>query len=145
MGLDVVVYRNKRDFETQVQNGILAVDIDTGEVYYPVEASKSTGGPLEGFVAFEARLGNSAKIGYLRSRLLPLLSAESFVCSKVLGSGTHSGDALRFDVVVRLREELDMVANDVTLTDEKEIAQFCATMKHCLDAAIREDNPIVFV
>lgn len=143
MGLDVVIYRNRRRFEDGIRDGVLAVDADTGEVY-PIEPS-SDRVDSSAFIAFEARLGNAAEVQYLRSQIVPILTGESAICSAILQSGTHSGDILGPDLFGELLHEVDLIRSDKAVSGTDEVATFCEVLSRCLDEAASEGSPIVFV
>src|SRR5947209_20223785 len=88
MGLDVAVYRH---ISRCSDSDRLAVDPDTGEVL-----SRSAGHQLSpSAVAIERRLGNVDEIGQMRTVVHALLNrSDSIIESRVLYSGSHSGDLI---------------------------------------------------
>jgi hypothetical protein len=59
----------------------------------------------------------------------------------ILYSSTHSGDSISLDQVSRIRLEIDEIDGAAM---PAELAAFFEGLRHLMDAAERERNPIVF-
>jgi hypothetical protein len=135
MGLDVAVYRHISRFSDRER---LEVDPDTGEVL-----SRSAAHSLSpSAVAIERRLGNVDEIRQLRTVVQALLNRpDSIIESRVLYSGSHSGDLIGPELFVQLGDELALLqkAGDVR------IGTFLESLTEVLATARDEGNPIVFL
>jgi len=92
-------------------------------------------------VAAEARLGNIAMIGELRSRVEEQAAAGSLLLERVLYSATHSGDEIAAELVAKLTAELQTLRCE----HDPELREFRDTMLALAQAALSEGAAISFV
>ena len=141
MGLDAVVYRNKRHLKLGSDEELARCVPETGEVYFDDDKlSRKYHHKRE---AVAQRLGNVAQISALREEAARLFGPESMLLGKVLYSGTHSGDAIPLESVPLLSTELESItdANE----QSPEMRHFIRSLQELIRAANDEKNPIVFV
>jgi hypothetical protein len=137
MGLDARVYINLKRLPAAVDLKRVSVDSQTGEVV------ADTG---QRFIALEKRLGNSARVQWLGERVAGALTQipSSLLITRVLYSGTHSGDIIEAADLPQLQREIQMVREN-TESDEVEVQRFLTDFEDLLRAAEEQLNPIVFV
>lgn len=148
MGLDAVVYRSKVNlpFDFDVTGAVL--DESTGEYYVSdlhLEPAFERKFPRETRVAIGKRIGNIDLVNWLRERASQILEDRSIVLSKVLYSGSHSGDSIPVEEACALRDELFQLGPYAEPDDDGCLSQFVTDMLELVEAARREGNPIVFV
>jgi hypothetical protein len=73
------------------------------------------------------------------------LKDRSILLSKVLYSGSHSGDSIPVEQTLALRDELLQLKDSVEQPDCDHMKQFVSDMLELVEAARQEGNPIVFV
>lgn len=134
MGLDAAVYRNLRNLVPNVSTSI-EIDERTGE---PLVASDSG----VNVIAAQVRLGNIAEIGRIRESIERMIGLKkSFILDRVVYSGSHTGDVIRFDELDLLSRELDQLNK---LDTNESLLSFVASMRFLINTARAESNPIVF-
>jgi len=124
------------------------LDEPTGEYYVSdldLESAFEQKFPRETRIAADKRIGNIALVSWLRERASLVLKDRSIVLSKVLYSGSHSGDSIPVEQTLALRDELLQLGGSVEQPDRDHMKQFVTDMLELVDAARREGNPIVFV
>lgn len=144
MGLDGVVYKRADRLPADVDRDLIRVDDVTGEV---TAKDGSAVFVRESPEAISLRLGNLAEIGYLREILLeefPHL-ASSIVLTKILYSGSHSGDAIPYVQIEPLKNEIALIKRTGAQGRSPELDQFLLQMNELIAAAESEGNPIAFV
>lgn len=145
MGLDAVVYKNRTNVLIDVPIDHIRVDEDRGEVYIDPE-TENFSYPRDTFVAYETRLGNVAMIDAIREAALSVISnPNSILLSKVLYSGTHSGDWVPVSDLPRLKDEIEQLSREAHGTREEGLNSFIEEMKRLIAAAEVQGNPLVFV
>src|SRR5689334_4823177 len=110
MGLDAVVYRNKRIFTLEAEFAAARVDETTGEVYFE-DSSQQGGYPTDTFIAAKKRLGNVTTIDHLRDGIRQAVGdrgAPTIQC-KVLYSGTHGGDVIPVSDLEGLQQDVALI------------------------------------
>jgi hypothetical protein len=147
MGLDAVVYRSKANlpFDPDAQGATL--DPSTGEYYFAdssLESALEGQFPRETRIAIHKRIGNISSVNALRCDAERALNKDSIILSKVLYSGTHSGDVIPFTSVPSLQEELLILKIRADQTKSQVLMNFASDMQELAAAALREANPIVF-
>ncbi|MGB6667028.1 MAG: hypothetical protein WBE73_01685 [Candidatus Acidiferrum sp.] len=141
MGLNAVVYRNKRHLKVGPDEEHARLVPETGEVYFESEQlSRKHHNQLK---AVEHRLGNTAEIGALREEAVRLIGPESVTVQTVLRSGTHSGDAIPVESISSLAAEVNSIRD--ASQKSPELQRFIDSLKELIRAAKDEGNPIVFV
>ena len=141
MGLDAVVYRNRKHLKLESDDGAARLVSETGEVYFE-DDELSRKYRLQ-FRTAEHRLGNMAEISALRDEVTRLIGPDSVILRKVLYSGTHSGDIIPVESVSTLIDELNSI--HCARQQSPELKRFVGSMKEIIQAAEDEGNPIVFV
>ncbi|HEU4713034.1 MAG TPA: hypothetical protein VFS76_15800 [Pyrinomonadaceae bacterium] len=125
MGLDAVVYRRAASV-----NGLLTDN--------PTELS------LDDTPALHRRLGNASLIGWIAEEALPLLGEDSVLFSKVLYSGSHSGDSVDLEELDGLEAEIKILRENPAGRSSA-LENFLNDMSDLISKAREEGTPIVFV
>lgn len=139
MGLDAVVFRQLASLRAQYGTDLLLADPETGEVdLVPLRL----GDPWGAALAVHYRFGNIDAICHLREILADILkNPGSALQTRVLYSGSHSGDVIEASAFGQIREELGVLRS----VNTPEIVAFVAGLDALINCAEREGNPIVFV
>jgi hypothetical protein len=148
MGLDAVVYRNRVNlpFDPDAVGAVL--DKSTGEYYFSdlhLEPAFERKFPRETRIATDKRIGNIDLVSWLRERASQILEDRSIVLTKVLYSGSHSGDSIPVEEACALRDELLQLGRYAEQVDDGYLSQFVTDMLELVEAARQEGNPIVFI
>lgn len=141
MGLDAVVFRNKRHLNLGLDERFALLHTKTGEVYF--ESDELSLKHANQCRATSHRLGNISAVSALREEATRLVGPDSLTVQKALYSGTHSGDTIAGDSLAELAAELDSVKK--TKQPSPEFLLFLQAFEDLINVANREDNPIVFV
>jgi len=141
VGLDAVVYRNKKHLHLGEDEKSAQLIPERGEVYF--ENDELSRKHREQLIAAGARLGNITEIAELRDELSRLTVPASILREKVLYSGSHSGDFIPFDELSVLLDEIHLVRR--TGKASRELQSFLDSIEELIRAATNETNPIVFV
>ena len=88
------------------------------------------------------RLGNTAMINHLRRVLEAGPANATILLTKVLYSGTHSGDRLTTAEARRAEREMDDVR--ANLSGDPEVEAFAVSFGRLLDVALEHDRPVMF-
>ena len=144
MGLDAVVYKNRKSlpFDPELVGAVL--DVNTGEFYFQDSAAERrfTGTAL---VAASRHLGNVSAVESLSEAVERSLGRQdSVLLNRVLFSGTHSGDVIEPRHFQQLGTEIEEVRKSLVPDQVPELAEFLRSMEDLLKAALQEGNPIVF-
>ena len=141
MGLDAVVYVHEDNLPLTVKDDDPHTDDQTGEVYFEdprlVEKHRRST-----FTAVNKNLGNIAMIGALRNEIANVISNDSVLLSKVLYSGSHSGDRIGLEDLGRLESEISLVRES---NRSAALESFLESLSELVEAAKKQGNPIVFV
>jgi hypothetical protein len=141
VGLDAVVYRNRKHIELGRDAEHAKLDPQTGEVYFEdVKLSRKYDHQRQ---AVAHRLGNIALISTLSDEVSQLIGPESLLERKILYSGTHSGDAIPLLELDELSAELIRISE--TGRSSPMMQEFVGALQKLIQAAKDEGNPIVFV
>jgi|SRR3984893_8318354 hypothetical protein len=141
MGLDVHVFLNKQHLPFDADELGAEFDQETGEYFfYDIELDRKYS--LEARMACHKRIGNIAAVAELRDEAGRVLDEASVVVSKVLYSGTHSGDCLKSEVFADLEQELALLRSASHVSESMQ--EFVRDMEELMSAAKAEGNPIVF-
>lgn len=146
MGLSAAVYKNSKNVivETNDRKNLL-VDTETGESYFEIgdlakKYSEDT------FIAFQARLGNTAEIGALNEKISSLLKVKSSLLgSKILYSASHCGDKIEAVDIGLLEAELRQLVEAEDGQGEGDLNDFVGKIDQLVHAAREQGQPIVFV
>ena len=141
MGLNAIVYRNRKHLELGSDDKAAAVLPQTGEVYF--ENNETLKKHQHQLRAVEQRLGNIAEISALKEEASRLIGPESVLIQKILFSETHSGDTIPLTNLAQLSVELDIIRG--TGRESPQLQHFVAALEELVQAATDEGNPIVFV
>ena len=87
------------------------------------------------------RVGNVAHIGFLRDAASAVLGGQSIVVTKILFSGTHSGDSLAVADLELLAGELQTLQSSA----EADVRSFASNMADLVRLALRHETTIHFV
>jgi hypothetical protein len=90
--------------------------------------------------AIDRRLGNVGTVAHIRGRVAEALPTKSIICSRVIHTGTHSGDELELALVPRMLSELCLLDGDT----DPDMQTFVASMRALGEAALAQANPICF-
>jgi hypothetical protein len=140
MGLNAVVYKNRKNLPPEIAALPLETDSLTGEVY-SVDDVRIEPRKVD---ALHKRLGNIAQIGHLRKILSSGIDVP-LLLSAVLQDGSHCGDVISVSQLPELQNELNLIGARPDLSQQEDISIFLQDMTELLQAAQREQNPIVFV
>jgi len=127
MGLDAVVYLRP----TSIKNSRLLTDNHS-------ELS------LDETPAIHKRLGNASMIAWIADEALPLLGKDSVLFSRVLYSGSHSGDSVGLEELNRLESEIKVLRENPSGRSSA-LENFLNDMSDLISKAREEGAPIVFV
>jgi hypothetical protein len=144
VGLDGVVYKRAGRLPANVDRDLIRVDDVTGEV---TGKDGSAVFERESPEALSLRLGNLADIGNLREILVKKFPhlASSIILTKILYSGSHSGDAIPYVQIEPLKKEIEFIRRAGAQDRSPELDQFLLQMDELIAAAESEGNPIAFV
>ena len=142
MGLDAGVYKNLRNISEELRKVVHLVDAETGEIDYD-DGIGPLGHDREDLYAIEIRIGNVWTVADLRYEVETRLPGKSVLMDSVIYSGSHAGDFLPFAQLDNLEEEIKLLkAYPEPLPAH--LQEFLNEMTMLIDAARREQNPIVF-
>ena len=141
MGLDAVVYRNRKHIEMGGDDENAIVEPITGEVYF--EDRKLSRKYYRQREAVTHRLGNIAAIAELNDEVVRLIGSESVTVGRILYSGTHSGDTIALKDLPKLSAELRAISQYGH--GSPLLLEFVGAMEELIQAANCEDNPMVFL
>lgn len=144
MGLDAVVYKGRSRLPSGVDRNMIHIDDITGEMTYKDGSSIFSHGSSE---VVSKPFGNLAQIGYLRRTLLenfPQLSS-SIIVTKILYSGSHSGDVIPHTELALLKKEIEFVRRGKAQGERRDLDRFLLELDELIAAAELEGNPIAFV
>ena len=96
--------------------------------------------PRETRIAVQKRIGNTAHIATLREDAKRVLEDHSIVLSKVLYSGTHSGDSIPLGLTSALETELFRLGRYAEQNHVDHLKQFVTDMQDLVGGAKREGN-----
>ncbi|HVT29560.1 MAG TPA: hypothetical protein VHE81_16205 [Lacipirellulaceae bacterium] len=88
------------------------------------------------------RLGNIAQIAYLSDTISRSVPTATVLLEKVLYSGSHAGDELRPEEVLRVGEELAEVSR--TIRGDTEVQAFVSRFQDVVEVALQNVRPITF-
>lgn len=144
MGLDAIVYKNRRKLPLDPEAVGLQLDKTTGE-WYSSTGSLPDSIRIAGLTALHKRLGNADLIATLSSEASrALVPANSVLLSSVLHSGSHSGDVVAGEDVTTLGQEISIVRNR-SHSLSPDLARLLDELDELIAAANDNQNPIVFV
>ena len=87
------------------------------------------------------RIGNISQVAFLRGIASSVLGEQSVVVSKILFSGSHSGDSLTFDELEPLASEL----HRLEVASDADLQEFARGMLELVHTALKHERPICFV
>jgi hypothetical protein len=144
MGLNGIVYRNRRSLPFDPEQAGAALDARTGEFYFQDSAQEKrfNGGVV---VAVSRHLGNVNTVDSLSQAVERSLGRQdSLLQNRVLFSGTHAGDVIEPAQFDQLGAEIEEVRKSPMADQVPGLAKFIRSMGDLLEAALEEGNPIVF-
>jgi len=132
MGLDAVVYAGTPK-QLEVESGWedakgKALDLRPQEV-----------------TAMHKRLGNASMIASLADEIRPFIENDSLLLSRVLYSGSHSGDEIGFPDIDTLDSEIKSIRAKSGESPSKALENFLKDMSDLVENAKEQGNPIVFI
>ena len=86
-------------------------------------------------------IGSVTMVGHLRERASQCIGKDSLVVSRVLYSGTHSGDEIPHTEMASLLLEIRTLEQD----DDNDVRRFCSIMSELTEAALAHDASITFI
>jgi hypothetical protein len=147
MGLDAAVYKRLEELPfTKEDLRFIAVDPRTGQVDFEDAALFRAWG--DKVKAVEKRIGNIVLVDLLKSELEKVLgqtSSQALLITKVLYSGTHSGDMISMEDHRSLRNEIALIRGISGSHMSSKLKNFLADMEELIAASEHQGNPIVFV
>ena len=95
--------------------------------------------------AWHERIGNIATVAFLEEEIATLFgNQESLLSTKVVYSGSHTGDFIPFSETHQLEQEVNQLEARSAETRSLELTTFIGQMRRLIVAASREHNAIVF-
>jgi len=120
-------------------------DDRTGEYYFPTPEHDGKF-PREEFIGHEFWIGNVTGVAELRQEFIELTNpVNSLLQTRVLYSGSHSGDVIEFELLPDLEQEIRELLSRDRLKLSDHAATFLKGMLELVEVAKTEKNPIVFV
>lgn len=145
MGLNAVVYVNRKRLSlNQEDNSSAKMDEQTGEVYFD-DPNLMDKYPANMFTAIHKRLGNANMIAEIVDKLSTILSKDSILLSKILYSGSHSGDTISIDSLNKLGLEINFVRERIPKDRSPLLDVFFNDITELIEMARMQGNPIVFI
>jgi hypothetical protein len=108
-------------------------------VYYQPNSAQD---PNNETAAIQKRLGNASLIGWIAQEVVPLVGKDSVLFSKVLFSGSHSGDSIELRELDALESDISTVRNNSGISTEAD--RFLNDLIALISAAREHSMPIVF-
>jgi len=144
MSLNALVYRSRAALDIDVERLGAVKDERTGEYYFPSPEHDGKF-PREAFIAREFWIGNVSSVAGLRHELFAITGKDdSILQTKCLYSGSHSGDVIEIEQMPALEFEIrDLLQHQ--LSRSSKLPFFLSGMQQLIEAAKKENNPIVFV
>jgi hypothetical protein len=145
MSLNALVYRRRAALDLNVEELGTVKDDRTGEYYFltPEHDGKF---PREAFIACEFWIGNIMEVAELRQELQAILGREdSILQTKCFYSGTHSGDVIELAALPDLKNEVRELSRRHGSRLSDYLKEVLKGMLELIEAAKKENNPIVFV
>jgi hypothetical protein len=133
MGLDAVVYPGS--------TGIVQLD-ESGQRYTDSDAAELRSHEVP---AIHKRLGNASMIASIADEVLRYIGKDSVLLSKVLYSGSHSGDTIALGDLDRLDSDIHRIREKSTANLSSDLESFLEDMSELIRRARVEQNPIVFI
>ena len=147
MGLDAAVYRRLEELPfTRDDLRFITVDPRTGEVDF--EDASLFRAWCDRVKAAEKRIGNIALVNFLKSEIEKILghsSSATLLISRVLYSGTHSGDIISKEDLGSLKQEIALVRGIAGHQASPGLRSFLADMEELVATSEQHGNPIVFI
>ena len=109
MGLDAVVYKNREVVDLGRHASEALVEPETGEIYFDEQQSYRDY-PKGYFEAVRFRIGNVAAVAELLDEVRKLAGSNSFIETRVLFSGSHSGDTIATGEFSPLAREVEALS-----------------------------------
>ena len=144
MGLSAVVYRNPKNLPEHLRERVHVINLESGEIDFRDFADDRLLGSST-LMAWQERIGNLAMVGFLREEISKAFGhQESLLSTKVVYSGSHTGDYIPFPQIDLLNREIEELERITKPSRSGELADFIAQMRSLIAAANREGNGIVF-
>jgi hypothetical protein len=145
MGLDIVVFKNKKNLDIDEKNNkFFDVDEETGEVFIIDESTFNSNFLEDDFVAISYRIGNLAAVNQLyKSIAIIVQNDNSIVLNKILYNGSHCGDIIKCADFNQLKAEINYIQSKLD-DDSFDVKEFVLGMLEVLKVAEEENNPLVF-
>ena len=97
------------------------------------------------FIAISKNIGNLTTIHYLYKMISEIFNHEqSIILSKLLYSGSHSGDKIECSELYQLESEINIIKEKLDKSDAI-VSYFIDTIIELSVISRKESNPIVFV
>jgi len=143
MGLDAGVYKNLRNASEELRKQVRLVNAETGEIDYEDEL-RLPGYHRKDLYAIKIRIGNLSAIVELRGEVGDRLPGKSILMDAVLYHFAHTDDFIPLEKLDELEREVKFIqATPEPLRSD--LQAFLNEMTMLIDAARKEDNPIVFI
>jgi hypothetical protein len=143
MGLDAVVYKNREVVDLGRHACHARVVPETGEIYFD-EQQLYHDYPKRYFEAVSFRIGNVSAVAELLEEVRKLAGSDSFIETRVLYSGSHSGDTIAVEELAELEREVEVLSAP-KLSKSSWLAEFLSQLRALIRAAQINRNPIVFI
>jgi hypothetical protein len=159
MGLDASVYCNcyktgkvkspppHKELVEIDYDGDVFISTPDDEKYFEFEKWKQTACEHEDMVLLHCRIGNQSTAGYMITKI-KAADENSFpiLLDKVFYNGTHAGDHLELDDVLKLQQEVKALKQLVSaeLQNDTLLERVLNDLDELCAKAIEVQNPIVF-
>ena len=142
MGLDAGVYKNLRDVSDAMREQVRLDNPETGEINYK-DSPDGTPDRVNLYAA-RFRIGNLSMVVDLRGEVGDRLGEKCLLMEAVLYHFSHSGDFIPLGQIDELEREIKVIESGPKPLHPY-LQEFLNKMTALIDAARREQNPIVFV
>lgn len=144
MGLDAGVYKNLRGISEKLREHVILADAETGEIDYKESSDGVPGLDRDDLYAARFRIGNLSMVVELRGEVGDRLPGKSLLMDAVLYHFAHTGDFIALGQLDELEREIKLIQTGPEPLHPY-LQEFLNKMNALIDAARREQNPIVFV
>jgi hypothetical protein len=143
MGLDATVYRNLDSLPLHLRERVVRYP-GSGELDWRDFADDKILDSAN-LQACHERIGNIAAVAFIEEEIATLFgNRESWLSTRVVYSGSHTGDFIPFSEIDQLEQEVNQLEALSTASRGPELSDFIAQMRNLVAAAKRERNAIVF-
>lgn len=145
MGISAVVFKNPK--RVKAEFGVdFEIDELTGEAYLrDWEREQSLGLPPFYSKALRRRLGNTAMLAHIKSELgdTGMCADTKWLC-RIVNRQIFCGETVPASAVPVLRDEIMFLLDGRLRNSDTSVAEYVQSLLEICNAALEEQNPIVF-